>query len=83
MSDNEIKEWIENNTLIRSEIVEIYEIKPAALDAMIARGKIKPFVKKGARTNLYLKKDIENYLKTKNKKWVFKILEGCKICTVI
>lgn len=58
-----MKKWIEENTLIRSEITEKYNVKPSALDAMIARGKIKPFVKKGARTNLYLKSDVEAYLK--------------------
>ncbi|HFE4033237.1 TPA: hypothetical protein ACF8UL_002607 [Staphylococcus aureus] len=33
--------------MIRSEIVEEFNVKPSYLDVAISRGKIKPFIKKG------------------------------------
>ncbi|HGO3551109.1 TPA: hypothetical protein ACK02A_002871 [Staphylococcus aureus] len=62
MEQEQVRDWINQNLMIRSEIVEEFNVKPSYLDVAIYRGKIKPFIKKGARTALYLRADVENYL---------------------
>ncbi|HFE4994846.1 TPA: hypothetical protein ACF89A_002690 [Staphylococcus aureus] len=66
MEQEQVKEWINQNLMIRSEIIEEFNVKPSYLDVAISRGKIKPFIKKGARTALYLREEVESYL-LKNK----------------
>lgn len=63
MKEIAMKEWIQYNLLSRGEIVEQYNVKPSYVDVSISRGKIKPFIKKGSRIALYLRKDVEAYLK--------------------
>ncbi|HDG8798299.1 hypothetical protein KJB49_11445 [Staphylococcus chromogenes] len=65
MDTEEMKDWIYQNLMIRSEIIEEYEVKPSYIDIAISRGKIKPFIKKGSRIALYLRSDVESYLWSK------------------
>lgn len=66
MEQEQVRDWINQNLMIRSEIVKEFKVKPSYLDVAISRGKIKPFIKKGARTALYLRVDVENYLLKKD-----------------
>ncbi|NDQ74006.1 hypothetical protein GZ159_09505 [Staphylococcus aureus] len=66
MEQEKVKDWINQNLMIRSEIVEEFNVKPSYIDVAISRGKIKPFIKKGTRTALYLRSDVENYLLKKD-----------------
>lgn len=68
MNENEIKEWIQSNLLTKNEILERYEVKSASFDNYVTRGKIKPFIKKGPRINLYLKHEVENFLENTSSK---------------
>lgn len=66
MNEEQIQTWINDNLLSRGEIVDKYDVKPSYVDVAISRGKIKPFIKKGSRIALYLKRDVDSYLKSKD-----------------
>lgn len=68
MNEHEIKEWIQSNLLTKNEILERYEVKSPSFDNYVTRGKIKPFIKKGPRINLYLKYEVENFLENTSSK---------------
>ncbi|MCO4346539.1 hypothetical protein MTQ93_10825 [Staphylococcus agnetis] len=46
MDTEEMKDWIYQNLMIRSEIIEEYEVKLSYIDVAISRVKIKPFIKR-------------------------------------
>lgn len=70
MNEQEIKEFIKNNLLTKHEALEQFNITSAAFDNYVRRSKFEPFIKKGPRINLYLKREIEQSLKSiNNSKW--------------
>lgn len=62
MKEKKIKDWINSNLFTKNEVIKKYNITSANFDNYIRRGKIKPFIKKSPRINLYLRKDIELFL---------------------
>lgn len=62
MNEKEIKEWIEVNLMTKHEVMEQYNISSVNFDNYVRRSKLKPFIKKGPRINLYLKHEVENFL---------------------
>lgn len=66
-TNEEIRKWIQDNLLTKNEVLTKYNIKSSSFDNYITRGKIKPFIKKGSRINLYLKSDLDNFFLKKLK----------------
>lgn len=60
-TNEEIRKWIQDNLLTKNEVITKYNIKSSSFDNYITRSKIKPFIKKGSRINLYLKSDLDNF----------------------
>ncbi|HHX0046030.1 hypothetical protein L6D11_13995 [Staphylococcus aureus] len=58
----ELKDWINNNLLVKQEVLKEYGIKTSLFDVMVARHKITPFLRKG-RMNLYLRSEVETVFK--------------------
>lgn len=71
MNKEQTKQWIEENLLVKSEILEKYHINSSYFDVSVSRFKLKPFVRKG-NYNMYLKEDVEQFLK-KNEKTTLNI----------
>lgn len=61
MNEQEIKDFINNNLLAKNEILEQFNVSSTTFDNYVRRSKIKPFIKKGPRVNLYLKSDMEQH----------------------
>lgn len=62
MRENEIKEWISHNLLTKQEVMDQFKISSVNFDNYVRRSKFEPFIKKGPKINLYLKRDVENFL---------------------
>lgn len=70
MSEDEIKEWINDNLLTKQEVMDNFKISSVNFDNYVRRSKLKPFIKKGPRINLYLKREVENFLEnTSSNQW--------------
>lgn len=67
MNQQEIKKWIEENLVMRDEAMRITGQSVNGFQQSILSGKIKPFVEFGnkRKTRLYLRKELEEYKKTK------------------
>ncbi len=61
-SDYTSKECIENMLMVKTEITEEFGMNPSYFDVSVQRGKLNPYIKKG-KTNLYLRSDVEKFLK--------------------
>lgn len=74
MNENEIKLWIDNNLLTKQEVIDQFKINSINFDNYVRRSKIKPFIKKGPRINLYLKREVKNFLENNisNQKGILK-----------
>lgn len=66
MNEQEIKHFIQNKLVTKHEALEQFNITSAAFDNYVRRSKFEPFVKKGPRINLYLKREIEDFMYSRN-----------------
>jgi len=62
LNREELKQWIDENLLTKQEIIHYYNITSVSFDNYVRRDKVKAFIKKGPRFNLYLKSDVEAFL---------------------
>jgi hypothetical protein len=69
MDTEEVKKWIMDNLVMQDQAREITEQSVTAFNQSVQTGKIEPFVEFGElrKTRLYLRSDLEKYLKNKKK----------------
>lgn len=67
MTNEKIKEWIDENLLIQDEARKITDQSRGGFNQSVATGRLKPFVEFGEvrKTRLYLREDVEHYAKNK------------------
>lgn len=59
---NTTKEWLNNNLMVKNDIIDEFEMNPSYFDVSVNRGKLSPYLKKG-RTNMYLRKDVLDFVR--------------------
>lgn len=69
MKTEQIKQWIEKNLVMQDEGMHITGQSKSGFNQSVAIGRIKPFVEFGKKrkTRLYLRSDLVEYAKTKQK----------------
>src|SRR5699024_7256603 len=58
-----------------------FQINSVNFDNYVRRSKLKPFIKKGPRINLYLKREVKNFLEnnTSNQKGIIKVTKNNQV----
>lgn len=59
---NTTKEWLNNNLMVKNDIIDEFEVNPSYFDVSVNRGKLNPYLKKG-RTNMYLRRDVLDFVR--------------------